>query len=65
MKQLFHQPRNCALALIKSGITEEEFPLIAYTTFPALFNYFTSIEITESAGFLSNLQNLIFTIPDP
>ena len=51
LKQLFHQPRNFALSLIKSNISEDEFPLIAYTTFPAIFNYFTSIEITESAGF--------------
>ena len=51
LKQLFHHPRSFAIALVKANIPEEEFPLIAYTTFPAIFNYFTSLEITESAGF--------------
>ena len=51
LKMLYLQPKTFALSLIDSKLSEKEFGVVAYTTFPALFGYFTSQEYSESAGY--------------
>ena len=62
LHSLFQQPRPFVHALIDSNIPETEACRFAYTTFPAIFNYFMSSEMYE-AGSLFVLD--LVTSPAP
>ncbi|EAY07909.1 hypothetical protein TVAG_064560 [Trichomonas vaginalis G3] len=52
LKLIYQQPRIFAISLIESSMPEKEFINFAFTTFPALFGFFTSQEFSEPAGLL-------------